>query len=70
MNVSFPNDHENPENSQLLLAITGTPEAIINRLEEILAECKGFYKKPIQGTSSQFHCTSSIIRPIWDKKLG
>lgn len=69
MYVNFPNDdHDNPEDSQLLVAMTGTPEFIKERLAALLAEMNQPYGKPCQGTGIHHNGTVSVITPLWDKK--
>lgn len=68
MNINFPDDHTNPKDCQLLLALTGTKEEIIYQLEKIAAECKGNYGKPYMGTTGGYGGYKSVITPIWKGK--
>ena len=38
MNVSFNDLHANPQNSQLIACLTGTPEFILDKLKEMVNE--------------------------------
>lgn len=64
MNIQTAEEHKNPEDSQLILIITGTPNAIRRKLEEV----SKFGMKPCQGTSLEYKCTTSIITPVWGGK--
>lgn len=64
MNIQTAEEHNNPEDSQLILIITGTPDAIRRKLKEV----SEFGMKPWQGTSLEHKCTTSIITPVWGGK--
>lgn len=64
MNIKTAEEHNNPEDSQLILIITGTPDNIRRKLKEV----SEFGMKPWQGTSLEYKCTTSIITPIWGGK--
>jgi len=68
MNVSFPYDHDNPQDCQLLIALTGDAAAIKEKLQSILAEFDRPYGKPCQGTYSQYQITATIKTPVWKGK--
>lgn len=65
--VSFPFDHLNPKHSQVFIALTGEPEAIRSRLNEIVNQFSE-YGKPVQGTFCEYQCNSTVITPVWDGK--
>lgn len=67
MNVNFPDDlHGNPDNCQLLIAITGDSQAILTSLKEIVQRYEQF-KKPVQCNLSQYGCYTTVITPRWNK---
>ena len=67
LTIEFPNDHDQPQDSQVLIAITGTtPEAIKEQLQDILYDIER-YHKPIQGTSIYHNCTKTVYTPVWNK---
>lgn len=63
----FPEDHNNPDDSQVIIAITGTPLYIKEKLIEALEQVNT-YGKPIQGTELSFGGTKTTITPVWNKK--
>jgi hypothetical protein len=65
MTQTFPDDHYDPHDCQVILAITGTKEGIKQRLLEIV---KNLDKdgKPIQGNISNFWTVSTVITPVWN----
>lgn len=65
MNISFNSDHEKPKDSQLLVAITGTPEYIKEQLQNLISQCGDSYGKPRQGQISSFGGYTHIITPVW-----
>lgn len=65
MNISFTSEHENPKDSQLLVAITGTPEYIKEQLQNLIEQCNGSYGKPRQGRISGCGGYINIITPVW-----
>lgn len=65
--VNFPFDHINPKHSQVFIALTGEPEAIRARLNQIVDNFSE-YGKPIQGTVCKYRCTGTVITPIWEGK--
>lgn len=65
MNISFNSDHENPKDSQLLVAITGTPEYIKEQLQNLIRQCSDSYGKPRQGQICSFGGSVHIITPVW-----
>lgn len=70
MNVKFAPEHLDPKegDSQLLLAITGSREFIIERLKLILEDCEGSYGKPYQGIHIFGKGISQVITPKWKGK--
>lgn len=67
MTVTFNSDHDNPQDSQVLIALTGSPQYIIEKLEKIIKDCKE-YGKPIQGQIWSSDGNSHIITPVWNKQ--
>lgn len=67
MKINFPDDHNDPVDSQVIIAITGTPDKIAEKLTDILTQYKS-YGKPIQGTTIGYKCTATVITPFWDKR--
>lgn len=65
MKHEFPSDHDNPTNSQLLLAVTGTPKYIREKLEQLLNQMNDPYGKPRQGTEIGYDGYCSVITPVW-----
>lgn len=68
MQFEFNDLHDNANDSQLIVAITGTPEYIIGRLQRMLDECKERYGKPIQGHTIGDGGNLSVTTPIWKGK--
>jgi hypothetical protein len=66
MNVTFSDEHDNPKDCQLILALTGSKHAIRDKLREILWEFDSAYGKPCQGRISGFNYYSDIITPVWN----
>lgn len=64
MNVTFGDDHNNPKDCQLILALTGSKHGIRKKLREILWELDS--DKPYQGRVGEFDCSSDIITPVWN----
>ena len=62
----FNKDHSQPTDCQVLIAITGTREGIIERLREILQQTETH--KPIQGTGVYHKVVSSVITRKWGGK--
>ena len=67
MKIQFDSDHDNATNSQVFIAITGTPDIIKRELEKILKDIKES-RKPIQGIRCSIEGTSEIITPIYNGK--
>lgn len=61
----FPSDHDNPTDSQLLLAVTGTPKYIREKLQQLLNQMDDAYGKPRQGTELGYGGDCTIITPLW-----
>ena len=68
MKVTFPYDHDNPTDSQLLLALTRTPDTIKQQLIEIIRQMERPYGKPLQGTVSGCGYRKTVITPVWNNK--
>ena len=60
--------HQNPTDCQVLLALTGTKEAIIDELELILRQIQDTYGKPYQGITFRAGITAEVITPVWRSK--
>lgn len=67
MNVDIPNYHSNPQDSQVIICITGSPEQIKRKLQKITNEV-AIYGKPIQENSNSSGLETYIRTPIWDKR--
>jgi len=52
-------------NSILLVALSGDPQRIKDKLIDMAAQIDAPYGKPIQGIVSQYKLTSHVITPIW-----
>jgi hypothetical protein len=65
MQITINDDHLDPQDSQVIIALTGSRHAIVERLEKIVAECKASYGKPIQGQVWSADVRSHVITPIW-----
>lgn len=57
-------DHQNPKDSQVFIAITGTPEGIYEQLKNIVSDIEK-YKKPMQGIRICHNNTAEIITPVY-----
>lgn len=69
MKIEVPNDHDNPENSQLIIVLTGDKKQIEEKLQGILKNWqndKSPYRKPRQGTEISYKVTTTIITPSWE----
>lgn len=60
----FPSDHDNPTDSQVIVAITGTPAYIRSKLEDMLKQTDQ-YGKPIQGTEIGCGGDRTVVTPLW-----
>lgn len=67
MTVTFNSDHNDPQDSQVIIALTGSPRYILETLEAIIDNCKR-YGKPIQGQEWSSDGKSHIITPVWNKE--
>lgn len=66
MDITFnAYEHDECNDSQLILAISGSPEAIKEKLQRIITEMDSSYGKPCQGIMTYFKGTSEVITPIW-----
>ncbi len=64
MTVEFDSHHENPTDSQLLVALTGSPAFIKEALWDLASEISSNYGKPVQGRvggDGEKH----VITPVW-----
>jgi hypothetical protein len=66
--IEFDRCHNNPTDCQLLVAITGKREAIIQALKKLIDECESSYRKPYQGTTLCYEHNISVATPIWEGK--
>ena len=60
-------EHNEPTDSQVLIALTGTPEAIDRQLCRIVDDIRR-HGKPMQGIVQTHDCVREVITPMWDKK--
>jgi hypothetical protein len=56
------------ENCQLFVAMTGSKQFLMARLQELLLECQSSYGKPKQGRISHGNGSIDIITPKWGGK--
>lgn len=68
MNIQFSQEQENPKDSQLIIAISGSPEYIKERLQFLLKDCDSSYGKPTQGITCHGNGITDVITPIWKGK--
>jgi hypothetical protein len=66
MQITISNEHLSPDDCQLITAITGTKEFIIERLEQLLKEAKQI--KPVQGVLVYSDGSADVITPVWGGK--
>ncbi len=66
MNIKLPDDHECPNDSQLIIALTGDKDQIKKELERILSEFNDSYGRPRQGTQISYKSVSTVITPVWN----
>lgn len=59
-------EHKTPSDSQVLIALTGSPLGIKQELEQILRNIET-YGKPMQGIISSSECVREVITPVWNK---
>ncbi len=57
-------EHNEPKDSQLIVALTGSPEFIKTQLEEMVKQFDQ-YKKPMQGIVSSYGGTKEVITKVW-----
>lgn len=60
-------EHNNPTDSQVLIALTGNPKMIRAELECIIRNID-VYNKPLQGIISSSGCVREVITPVWEGK--
>lgn len=67
MQVTFSTDHDDPKDSQVLIALTGSPQYIAEKLMELAkqADPNSVYKKPIQGMVWSAGGQSQVITPVY-----
>jgi len=58
-------DHDEPKDSQVLIALTGNPESIKRELIGILDDFEK-YGKPIQGIYIMRDVSKEVMTPVWD----
>ena len=66
----FSNEHNNPKDSQLIVAITGTSEHIKSQLQQLLDECNSHHGKPCQGRFTTCDGYMDVATPMWDRKTS
>lgn len=66
MNITIPDDFEIPKDSQVVIVIQGTPEAIRERLKDILLDT--IEHKPIQCLTIHSGSKTYISTPVWGGK--
>ncbi len=64
----FCSDHDDPQDSQLIVCLTGTPASIKDRLRRIIEEIDSSYGKPSQIQILSGDGRAEIITPIWNKR--
>jgi hypothetical protein len=69
MEVSFSQDHAEPKNAQLLVALTGSPKAIQEKLLSLAKEIDSAYGKPCRGQEISFNLASHVITPVWEGRV-
>lgn len=68
MLVKLDEDHKDPKQSQVIIAITGEKKAIKEMLLKITEEIDAPYGKPIQGIISKYGAIVQVITPVWEGK--
>jgi hypothetical protein len=68
MTTTFPSDFDNPKDSQLIVAIQGTPSEIKRHLKSMIDAIDSDYGKPAQGVIYRDYSTIDIRTPIWNGK--
>ena len=66
MTVEFCKDHEDPKDSQVLIALTGTPDYIARELLKLAEECSDSYGKPRQGMNWSAEGSRQVITEVWN----
>ena len=70
MITTFPDNHRKAKDSQVLIAITGTPEYIEESLLNLASQIRDHrYEKIIQGTIIENKGVTSVSTPIWNSEL-
>jgi len=59
-------EHNKPQDCQVLIAMTGDAKSIKLELESILRNIE-IYGKPMQGIIYSNGCTREVITPVWNK---
>jgi hypothetical protein len=65
MKANFSDESSIGEDCVLQISMSGSHEAILERLLKITEKMK-FGRKPCQGIIQQFDCVSQIITPVWN----
>lgn len=65
--INFDSSHFGPQDSQVFIALTGTPVFIKEQLSKIFMESVGNYGKPIQGIAYYGKGVRQVITPVWEK---
>jgi hypothetical protein len=64
--IKVSEDHNNPKDSQVFIAITGNKKAIREALTKVIEQMDDSYGKPIQGIHSQYGAVCTVITPLWE----
>ena len=67
MTHKFNKDHDNPQDSQLIVALTGSPAFIKEYLQQMIKEVDAVYGKPMQGRISRWNGYADVVTPMWKK---
>ncbi len=65
--LTFHEDHDNPKDCQLILAVTGNRKFIEKSLKEIVGRM-AIGDKPTQGSFYHTAGTIDVITPVWNGK--
>ena len=68
MEYKFNDDHNDPKDSQVIIALTGSAEYIREQLQVLITECTRGNKKPIQGQYWSADGSRQVTTPIWNKE--
>lgn len=67
MTIEFNSDHDNPDDCQLIICITGTAQGIADAVKDMQIGYNSWPKdyKPVQDTVVGHSASRSVITPIW-----